>query len=140
MLTENDVVRAVSEFLAGRGIEIVQALTTALKGIDVIARGERAIWYVEAKGATSSKPETNRYGKPFNANQINSHVSRAIYAAMAVLGRAPGGPRTRVALALPDNEGHRVVVEPVRTALVRLGIAVFWVRDDLGVSLDDPLA
>lgn len=60
MLTENDVVRAVSEFLAGRGLEIVQALTTALKGIDVIARSERAIWYVEAKGATSSKPETNR--------------------------------------------------------------------------------
>lgn len=140
MLTENDVVRAVSGFLAGRGFEIVQALTTDLKGIDVIARDEGASWYVEAKGATSSKPETNRYGKPFNANQINSHVSRAIYAAMETLGRAPGGPRTRVALALPDNEGHRAVVEPVRPALARLGIAVFWVREDLGVSLDDPLA
>jgi hypothetical protein len=139
MRTENDVVRAVSGFLASRGFEIVQALTTDLKGIDVIARGEGAVWYVEAKGATSSKPDTNRYGRPFDTAQILSHVSRAIYTAMAVLGRAPGGPRTRVALALPDNEGHRVVVEPVRTALARLGIAAFWVRDDLGVSLEDPL-
>ncbi len=139
MLTENDIVRAVSSFLAGRGFEIVQALTTDLKGIDVIARDNDATWYVEAKGATSSKPDTNRYGRPFDAAQILSHVSGAIYAAMAVLGRAPGGPRTRVGLALPDNDGHRETVEPVRAALDRLGVAVFWISED-GVSLDDPLA
>jgi len=138
MLTENDVVESVSGFLASRGYDVVQQLTTDVRGIDVVAVGEAETWYVEAKGATSSKATTARFGTPFSTNQINSHVSRAIYTAMKILERAPAGTRTRAALALPANRGHREMVEAVRGSLDTLGVAVFWVDDDGGTSLDDP--
>jgi Holliday junction resolvase len=55
MLTENDVVKAVSNKLNAIGYKVVQSLTTNEKGIDIIAQKGDVKLYVEAKGETSSK-------------------------------------------------------------------------------------
>lgn len=129
MLTENDIVLAVEQHFAARGYTIRQVKQTTEHGTDVVAENVAEVWYVEAKGATSSKQHTNRFGKPFTLNQINSHVSRAVFTAMTVLDESPG-ERTRAALALPDDRGHRAMIGRIAQSLARLGIRVLWVNPD----------
>ncbi len=70
MLTENDVVRAVAHYLSQDGYEIVSQLSTLEHGIDIeavsVKSGKRLL--AEAKGGTSSKQTTRRFGKPFSKN------------------------------------------------------------------------
>jgi hypothetical protein len=125
--TENDVVSAVERHFERHGYTVRQVRRTTERGTDVVAAGRGEVWYVEAKGGTSSKPHTRRFGKPFNLGQINSHVSRALFTAMTTVSNPPDGKRTRAAIALPDDEGHQTVVGRVAPALRRLGIRVLWV-------------
>jgi hypothetical protein len=137
VLTENDIVLAVERHFTARGYTIHQVKQTTEQGTDVVAENAAEAWYVEAKGATSSKHYTRRFGKPFTLNQINSHVSRAVFTAMTVLDDSPAGERTRAALALPDDHGHRAMVGRIAHSLERIGVRILWVRSDgtvLGVA------
>lgn len=66
MLTENEVVNATCKEIKNEGYTINQQLSTIQKGIDIVAEKNGIKIYIEAKGGTSSKVGTNRYGKPFN--------------------------------------------------------------------------
>ena len=124
-LTENHVVDAVCRYLQTRGFEIVERATTAQRGRDVLARRDSPRGpielAVEAKGATSSKPGTQRHGKPFNSNQVLSHVARAFYTAASI--EAPA----YAAIALPNTPIHQARVAAIDSALDRLGISLLWV-------------
>ena len=130
MLTENDIVSILIEHLSRNGYEINQALQTHQHGIDIIAENAKHILYIEAKGETSSKEHTNRYGNAFDKNQIKSHVSRAILASMKILHEKPAGTKTKVGIALPDTTDHRDLVEKILNPIKTLGIKVFFVSDD----------
>ena len=86
MLTENESIQTLSEHLRGEGYRIDKQLTTLQQGIDLdatnLATGRRLL--IEAKGGTSSKEGTARFGKPFQ-NQARSHVSVAFYCAAQML-------------------------------------------------------
>ena len=129
MLTENDVVDAVAAHLPSLGYTVEATCTTIQRGVDIVARHDQTgrRLRVEAKGGTSSKDHTDRYGKCFNSGQVVSHVSRALYKAAVLLGEHPADD---VALALPDDEHHRARVECIGSALDKLGIGVFFVGDD----------
>lgn len=127
MLTEDDVVAAVCRNLKKRGYEITGRATTKQRGIDITATNKRRTLVVEAKGATSNRCSSNRYGKPFTKGQCCTHVGVAFYTA-ASLTRARNGKDTRrVAIALPDNDHHREYVSKIATALRALGIGLIWV-------------
>lgn len=130
MLTENDIVNILAEYLVKEGYTINQSLTTLQTGIDLIAENSKEVLYVEAKGETSSKEGTNRYGSSFSSNQIKSHVSRAILSSMIVLQENPSGSKTKVAIALPDNLGHRNLVLKVLKPLKSISIIVFLISAD----------
>ncbi|MEQ6166164.1 restriction endonuclease [Ekhidna sp. MALMAid0563] len=132
MLTENDVVEILAEHLSNQGYQIIQSLTTNEKGVDLIAEKNGVRLYVEAKGETSSKATTNRYGKPFNKNQIKSHVSRAILTSMKVQSSKPN---SEVAIALPDTDDHKQLIQVITPSLKKLGIGVYWVSKS-GVRMD----
>jgi hypothetical protein len=136
-LTENDIVDACQALLEESDYEILVTATTEQRGPDLIARSanEDTEIRIEAKGATSSKGNTKRFGKPFNSAQVLTHVSRAFYTAAAAL---PDGPDTSVrsAMALPDTPVHRSRVEPLGPALARLEIGVFWVTPSGGAELE----
>src|SRR4051794_27602850 len=87
MLTENDVVEAVAAHLPSLGYIVEATCTTTQRGIDIVARHGRTgrRLRVEAKGGTSSKDHTDRYGKCFSPGQVVSHVSRALYKAAVLL-------------------------------------------------------
>lgn len=135
-LYEDDVVTAVMTHLSREGWSIESHAMAHQHGDDIVARREDARLVIEAKGAGSSKPETKRYGDPFDRGQVRSHVSVAIHRALRVWSEG----RAKAGLAFPDNNHHREMVSHVLPALRQLGIAVFWVADDLSVSVDQETA
>ena len=127
MLTENDVVRKVTAYLEDDGYKILQSLSTLDKGVDIIAEKDGQKLYIEAKGATSSKEDSNRFGKGFNKNQVKIHIAMAILASMKVLSIKG---HAKAAIALPDNQAHREIVKDIKNSLNTLSISVFWVGKD----------
>lgn len=130
MLTENEIISRLTTYLVTKDYKIVQSLKTSQRGIDIIAQNNSHVLHVEAKGETSSKSHTKRFTKPFNKNQISSHVSRAILSSMILLESKPTETKIKMAIALPDNEGHRDLVKKIQTSLKTLGIAVFLVSEE----------
>jgi len=126
MLTENDVVRILGNYLKAEGYEIIQSLTTSEKGFDIVAKINGVTLYIEAKGETSSKENTKRYGQPFSKNQVKTHVAVAILASMKVLSKVDHKPK-EVAIALPNNENHRDLIESIKPTIKKAGIKVFLV-------------
>ena len=137
MLFEYQIVRAVADWLQTRGYELHQALAESQKGDDIIATAPEKQYrlFVEAKGESSSKAGTSRFGKPFTTNQVKVHVGVALYRAAQMLENSCDLP-VRVALAFPDNDAHRRVVSRVKRALSILNVEVFWVASDGTVSLE----
>ncbi|MFT4413894.1 hypothetical protein ACLM5H_08550 [Fredinandcohnia humi] len=85
--------------------------------------------FIEAKGATSALKTSSRYGKPFNKNQIKSHVGQALLAVMKIATEHNDKEKVNVGIALPDNEGHRELISEIWFAVEKLGIYIFWVKD-----------
>tara|TARA_Y100000588_G_scaffold384357_1_gene475471 strand:+ start:563 stop:973 length:411 start_codon:yes stop_codon:yes gene_type:complete len=127
MLTENQVVKHVCDHLVSRGYTIDQSLHTDERGYDIIAHKDEKKLIIEAKGATSSKPGTSRYGKEFNRNQVKTHVSVALYAMAKVLN---SNPKYDIGIALPYNKQHIEVVGEIKRALEILSITIFWVKEN----------
>lgn len=127
MLTENEIVEKVTEFLEMKGYRITQSLTTNQQGIDIIAETESETLYIEAKGETSSVETSKRFGLPFNRNQIKSHISVALLATMKVISSLPSGNKTKVGIALPDTKEQRIVINKIIPALKKLDIRIYWV-------------
>jgi hypothetical protein len=137
-LTENDIVEAVCRRLVADGWQINTRASTRERGPDIVAEGPgggRLV--VEAKGATSARQGSARFGKPFDGSQARVHVAEAFFtAAVASVAGARGNQRG--ALALPDDQLHRRLFGPARLACERLNLGVFWVASDSEVRLDAP--
>jgi hypothetical protein len=127
MLTESKVIAATCSFLRSKGFTITKALLETEHGIDIegLAPDRKTKFSIEAKGETSSKPTTARFGKPFDSKQVFDHVSKAFYCA------ARDSSKGLVAgIALPRNDAHVKCVEKILPALRRLEIEVFWALPD----------
>ena len=132
MLNENDVVRFVSIFLQDHGYVINQSCSTSQRGIDIEAKHpDKGQCFVEAKGATSSKEGTKRYGKEFNKSQIKTHIGVSLIKSFQTLQQYSSA---EVIIALPDNLDHREVIDLMKTPIQRSGIQVYLVNDDGSVE------
>jgi hypothetical protein len=133
MLTENDIVDAVSEYLEALEFQCV-CRHTHQHGVDVSAEKGTVKVLIEAKGATPVGGD----GLPFTRNQVRTHVAVAFYTAAKLLREPPpvSRERRRVAIALPDNQHHAEFILAIADPLRDLGIAVFWVADTGGVRFD----
>lgn len=134
MLTEDDVIDAVTSHLSARGWQEVTRARATQTGYDLVVERGRTRLIVEAKGAGSSKAHSARYGPPFNRRQVRARVANAVLKALRVV--SSDGPRA--AVALPDNEHHRREIDQVARALRDMKIGVFWVNAEGDVSLDAP--
>jgi hypothetical protein len=135
MMTENDVIAAVCNKLEDMDFEIRQKLHTSEPGIDIIAVKDTFTLMIEAKGETSALETSSRYGKSFNQNQIKNHVGKALLAASKLISKYPDSSLHGIAIALPDNHGHRKVIGEIEYALKKLGVYVFWVKDSNTVEI-----
>jgi len=139
MLTEEDVITAVCDYLSRRGYAIDQQCRTTQHGIDIIATqaSSGVTIRIEAKGETSNRAGSRRFGKGFNRGQSRIHVAAALYAAIAT-NDAYLAPNDRVGIALPSTNHHREFISRIGMTLKTLGIAVFWVGPDRQVEVELP--
>ena len=131
MLYEWDVIEAVCKFLSSQEYEIIQKLTESQRGDDIIAvslDGNEKI-FIEAKGETSSKKGSTRFGKPFSRTQVRNHVANAFYKAARSLNNNEG-QSMRSGIALPKKQDHIDLVKKITKALAILQIEVFWVNSN----------
>jgi hypothetical protein len=103
MLTEDQVVEAVCNYLSARSWQIVSRATAVQRGYDIVAKRKDRQLIIEAKGAGSSKESSARFGMTFSSAQVFDHVAKAILKALRVVtaGSASAG------VALPDDALHR---------------------------------
>lgn len=126
MLTEDAVIAAVREHLAFGGWQIVSWAAPDQHGTDIVAVRDGTRLEVEAKGGGSSKAHTARYGQPFTTAQVRVHVGEAVLTALRVVAAGTA----RAAVAFPDTPRHRAQAGAIEPVLHRLGITVYWVRED----------
>lgn len=130
VLTENGVVENVCNYLRENGYQINQALNTEQHGIDIVANSDNLTLKIEAKGATSSKIDTSRFGKGFNRNQVKTHISVALYAISKLISDEIETNNVKYSFALPDDKNHRSIIEGIEKVLGILNISVFWVKEN----------
>jgi hypothetical protein len=132
VLTENDVVEAVCSYLLEAGYEIVQQLTTTQTGIDIVATNSCGVkCYVEAKGATSSKRESSKFGKEFSLSQVKVHIGVALVAAFKVKNEFPNSESL---IALPNNSNHKSLINKMRLPITNSEVGVLLVDSNGSVE------
>jgi hypothetical protein len=133
MLTESEVIAAICRFLKSQQFHISQSLSETEKGIDIegVAPDGESKFSIEAKGETSSKSRTARFGKPFDSKQVFDHVSKAFYCAAR-----DNSEGLMAGIAFPHNAAHVKCVEKILPALRKLGIEVFWALPDGNVEVE----
>jgi hypothetical protein len=135
MLSEIDVINAVSKKLESLGYEIRQRRKITHSSIDVVAvkAGSLPIeLYIEAKG------EVGRAGKKIESADMLSNVAEALYKAVAVLSLRGERDQVMVGIAFPDNKEYQKYVRGIEPVLNQLGIAVFWVKPKGTVEIASP--
>jgi hypothetical protein len=133
MLTESEIIGAVRLFLESNGFQVHICRTETEQGIDIEATapdGQTRI-SIEAKGETSSRPTTARFGRPFSPNQALDHLAKAFYCAARDSSQG-----LKAGIALPRNEAHERHANKILPALRRMGIEVFWVLRDRRVETE----
>jgi hypothetical protein len=123
ILTEDQVVDAVTDYLTKAGWTIVGVAHVHEHGDDITAERDGARMVVEAKGAGSSKVGTKRFGLVFNRGQVRTHIAVAV---LRMLGVTSAGT-AYAAVALPDNQHHRAIFDKAATSIHAAGVGVFWV-------------
>jgi len=136
MLDENDVINAVCVHLVKiEGYVIVQKLSTTQQGIDIIVKhpqfNRRLL--IEAKGGTSSKEGSNRFGKSYTMTQVFDRVSKGFFTTACMYAK-DRKDTDQVALACPDNEWFRKYLNQIKSVLEFLGIKVLLVKEDRAVT------
>ena len=141
MLYEQDVVEVVCKILDQHGYKLDKVCTISERGFDIIASQtspRRIRLYVEVKGETSSRVNSKRYGKPFNIGQVRIHVAVALYKSAEALSLPKEDFEVRAAIALPNNQKHRDIIERIAPALYQWDIGIFWVDGNGRVEFDSP--
>ena len=135
MLTENQVVDAVCDYLTSRGYTISQRRHGRQPGDDIVAIAPSGVpLHVEAKGSTSGFGTSARAGQQFDSAQCQVHVAEAFFRAVAMRDAAPTGQIRRVAIALAALPHHDSLLARVARTLEQLEIGVFIVQPDSSVT------
>jgi len=140
VLSEDAVVDACCKHLEKKGFSILSKAYGSEHGVDVIAEGEEFKVLIEAKGSTSGRKGSNRYGLPFNSNQVFDVVAKAIFKAMTNRSSSSYSDGDVLAIALPDTPLFRHYHERVSHSLAQIQLVTFWVSESDGtthVSVED---
>ncbi len=130
-MDENDVVEQTCKRLEEQGLVIKQRLSTIERGVDIIAEdprnGNRI--YVEAKGGTSSRDGSARFGKPYTQSQVFDRVAKGVFTCFQLRAQYPSRESSRILLSVPDERLFRAYLEPVLPELKSAGIEVMFVSN-----------
>ena len=139
MLFESEVIDAVCDKLESLGYKIQQKLQTNQQGDDIVAEKSgisQCRIFIEAKGETSSRKTSERFGRPFDSAQVRVHVAEAFYKAAQVLSVETNKEYVMISgIALPNTQLHQNCVKNIQSVLDRLNIVVLWVHENKTVQI-----
>ena len=139
-MDENEVVTAACARLEALGYSVLQRCSTVEQGVDIIAEkpetGHRVL--VEAKGGTSSRHGSARYGKPYTQSQVFDRVAKGIFTCIQLRAQNADQNRIGVALAIPDERWFRSYLAPVTGILSTIGVDVMFVSESKQAPDDAP--
>ena len=127
-MNENAVISSVCSRLESLGCEIDHWCTTKERGIDVIAHnlsnGHK--FFIEAKGGTSSREGSARFGRIYSQSQIFDRVAKGVFTCLELRAKYPNRENEHVILAIPDTQSFRAYLKPVLLQLKDAGIDVWF--------------
>ena len=137
MITENQVVEYVCTYLKKNNFSILQSANVGQKGVDVIAEKDDFKIFIEAKGETSSVPNSKRFGKHFTSSQVFDVLSKVIFQALDNKNHDLWEDQSITAIAIPDTEMFRTWHSKVAESLCELQLVTLWVSEGGTVSISE---
>lgn len=125
----------MGHWLEAKGF-VVRAITSRQKGYDIDARHltTNQRWVIEAKGATSSKPETKRYGHDSGSNGAYFGTAAAFHNAVSWTGRKELND-TNIGIAIPKTKWFDIHSYKLHPACEMIGITIFRVAETGEISI-----
>ena len=133
-MNENEITDAVCAHLRTSGYEISKRCFTTDQGIDIVASQNGRECLIEAKGGTSSREGSARYGNPYTESQVFDRVAKGFYTVACL--RSEKGDEPVIGLALPDTRWFRKYVAKISRSAKVLRITIYWVHPDKLVMED----
>lgn len=127
MITENDVIDYVERHFVKQGGKTESKANTKQKGIDLIIDFQDKKFFIEAKGETSSKEHSNRYGQAFTTNQITNHIARAIFTTLKLQSKNENKNEVYI-IAFPNTAQHKIQLEKISARLKKINIEIYLVN------------
>ncbi len=128
MLNENHITDILAIYLEKKNFKVLQKLNTGQKGVDLIVQDlEGFKHYIEVKGETSSKENSNRFGLPFDGKQIWNHISVALMKTIkTIIDNGEGN--FKFGMAFPLN--HEPLLISMLPVLNKLELTIYIVSYD----------
>jgi hypothetical protein len=106
----------------------MQRLTTTQRGVDIVALDQETgqQFFIEAKGNTSSRKGSKRFGQPYTQSQVFDRVAKGVFTCLRLRAEYPDRDDTHVVLAVPDGTRFRAYLTPVLQSLQEAGIEVWF--------------
>ena len=142
-MDENEIVAAVCDHLTTIGYQILERRHTREQGVDIVAKNpeEGGKLFIEAKGGTSSRTGSARFGKEYSVVQVRYCVAQGVFTGLHMRCNHPD-QSDKIALAFPDTVKFRKYLKQVEPALGKLEIGVYLVKPDRSIcsfEQEDPL-
>ena len=128
-MDENAIVNETCKYLEAQGFVISQRLSTIERGVDIVANDPSSgcTLLVEAKGGTSSREGSARFGKAYTQTQVFDRVAKGVFTCFQLRAKHPDRSQYRVVLAVPDSRWFCSYLEPVVPELKAAGIEAVFV-------------
>lgn len=123
-LTEDEVILLLINWLKSKDWEITDYCLGHTRGIDITAKKNSDVLYIEAKGARASSSSPIRKRKKFDSGQIRDHLGKAIVKSVETQIKYPS---SIVAIAHPMDVDLFNICDPIFNELEKLKIYKFWV-------------
>ncbi|WP_375579370.1 hypothetical protein ABWH96_20585 [Marivirga tractuosa] len=126
-ITEDETVTILADHLKKSGWTIDSFCLGQTKGNDIVASKSNKTLIVEAKGAKAGKNSPTKKREYFDSGQIKTHFGKAI---VKILDEKYLNPKSKFAIAHPDDKDIRRTIGHLTPFLKTLGIKHFWVSAD----------
>lgn len=126
-LTEDEVILLLIDWLKSKDWVITDYCLGHTRGIDITAKKNSDVLYIEAKGAKASSSSPIRKRKKFDSGQIRDHLGKAIVKSVETQIKHPS---SIVAIAHPMDVDLFNICDPVFNELEKLKIYKFWVSKE----------
>lgn len=131
LLTEDEVVEILCQYLKKKGWEIIHKAKGHQRGPDIKASKNDKVLVVEAKGARGN-PKSPVTKKPkFSSGENKTNLGEAI---VKVLEEKNKDPKINIAIALPNHDHIKKTLTYAVPEVIKIGINLFWISKNGNVE------